>query len=550
MQPCVNVFLGLETDPDIVARADINKNGSVNIIDVQRVVNVFLGRVENMRHLKRFLIIGLFLFHFACSAEAATCNVKDYGARGDGSTDDSQSIQNAIDDCYNQGGGTVLFPSGTYRADKIRIKSNVTLKLNGINMNDVVIKGTDDGFGPVVDATGRSNVGIEGPGTIDRGLGGSDADDPYQEDWEQDKTIVHMRDSTNVRIKDILITSEAYDTHYRGDHLVTSDCVNVTYDNVTIRANQERATNDSFHTTNGGKNINIINSAVYAGDDSMVFHGSAEWDPNGDGDSGYDEVLVQNVYIDGHCVQGGIMLTTAGIEGEPDSSRQTNMTFDNIYIEDALSEWGWGKGIAINPRGPNVKYENVTFSNITIRGDVPQPFEGIVYYRGGPGSDLHGCEGNHIVFRDIDVYRDRTSSDDQSIIQAMNDVTFENVTYIYPAGQSIPSTLIAFDKINGLCVNNFKIIKGGSEVSNPYNYLDWSGATNVTVGQACGGPLPPLEGDLNNDGTVNVIDVQLCVNVFLGLETNPDIIARADVNDDGSVNVIDVQRVVNVFLGG
>jgi len=55
--------------------------------------------------------------------------------------------------------------------------------------------------------------------------------------------------------------------------------------------------------------------------------------------------------------------------------------------------------------------------------------------------------------------------------------------------------------------------------------------------------------DINSDGVVNVIDVQLCVNVFLGTETTPDIIARADVNDDGSVNVIDVQRIVNVFLG-
>ena len=38
------------------------------------------------------------------------------------------------------------------------------------------------------------------------------------------------------------------------------------------------------------------------------------------------------------------------------------------------------------------------------------------------------------------------------------------------------------------------------------------------------------------------------MNVFLGSQTDPEISARADVNSDGSVNVLDVQIVVNTFL--
>jgi hypothetical protein len=49
---------------------------------------------------------------------------------------------------------------------------------------------------------------------------------------------------------------------------------------------------------------------------------------------------------------------------------------------------------------------------------------------------------------------------------------------------------------------------------------------------------------------VNVLDVQLCVNVFLGTQTDPDIVARADVNGDNAVNVLDVQLIVNKFLAG
>ena len=55
---------------------------------------------------------------------------------------------------------------------------------------------------------------------------------------------------------------------------------------------------------------------------------------------------------------------------------------------------------------------------------------------------------------------------------------------------------------------------------------------------------------MNGDGQVNVLDVQLCVNVILGTETDPDIVAHADVNEDGDVNVLDVQTIVNVILAG
>ena len=47
-----------------------------------------------------------------------------------------------------------------------------------------------------------------------------------------------------------------------------------------------------------------------------------------------------------------------------------------------------------------------------------------------------------------------------------------------------------------------------------------------------------------------MLDVQLCVNVVLGLEAEPTIVERADANRDGQANVLDVQIVVNAFLGG
>ena len=61
-------------------------------------------------------------------------------------------------------------------------------------------------------------------------------------------------------------------------------------------------------------------------------------------------------------------------------------------------------------------------------------------------------------------------------------------------------------------------------------------AALVMIGPTC---------DLNQDGQVNVLDVQLITNQVLGLAACTD-----DLDGSGSCNIIDVQRVVNAALGG
>ena len=57
-------------------------------------------------------------------------NILDYGAVGDGRTNDGPAIQKAIDACAAAGGGRVLVPGGhTYKSGSLLLHSHVELHL-------------------------------------------------------------------------------------------------------------------------------------------------------------------------------------------------------------------------------------------------------------------------------------------------------------------------------------------------------------------------------------------------------------------------------------
>jgi len=60
-------------------------------------------------------------------------NVKtQYGAKGDGVTDDTTAIQNALNAAATQGGGVVYLPAATYLVSNLLIDTNVTLIGDGV----------------------------------------------------------------------------------------------------------------------------------------------------------------------------------------------------------------------------------------------------------------------------------------------------------------------------------------------------------------------------------------------------------------------------------
>ncbi len=53
-----------------------------------------------------------------------------------------------------------------------------------------------------------------------------------------------------------------------------------------------------------------------------------------------------------------------------------------------------------------------------------------------------------------------------------------------------------------------------------------------------------LKGDVNNDGEVNIADINAVIDIILTGGTN----ARADVNGDSEVNIADVNTLIDIIL--
>lgn len=71
-----------------------------------------------------------------------TLEVKEFGATGDGKTNDTAAINTAIEKCHAAGGGTIHFPAGKYIAASIHLKSNIRLQLD----RDAAIHGAKAGY--------------------------------------------------------------------------------------------------------------------------------------------------------------------------------------------------------------------------------------------------------------------------------------------------------------------------------------------------------------------------------------------------------------------
>lgn len=84
-------------------------------------------------------------------------SVKDLGAVGNGTADDTAAIQAAIDRVESLGGGTVYFPKGTYKITDTLTIDSAGVYLNGEGWKSIITRSTD--FGDTLLVTGNDTTG-------------------------------------------------------------------------------------------------------------------------------------------------------------------------------------------------------------------------------------------------------------------------------------------------------------------------------------------------------------------------------------------------------
>lgn len=120
---------------------------------------------------------------------AESVSIKDFGAVGDGVTNDTTAIQNAIDAVFAAGGGTVNVPKGNYLIGVVNLKSNVSIMGVGEASKFTTSNPTVGAF------TGSNVSNIEIAHIFIQGTNIVDPSDPQNGD-----TGVYLNTCTNIKI--------------------------------------------------------------------------------------------------------------------------------------------------------------------------------------------------------------------------------------------------------------------------------------------------------------------------------------------------------------
>ncbi len=316
--------------------------------------------------MKSFAVAVAFLWLASCSADAfaevaRVFNVREQGAKGDGKSLDTGAIQRALDACGDAGGGTVLFPPGTYLSQPLTLRTKTTLLIE----TGATLRATDDPadykrtdepkkFTPFLSGEDLEDVTIAGRGVID-GAGARwwvDAEAARQKKpgytLPRPNMIVLER-VANLVVRDVTLQNSP------KFHLVPTECDGVTVTGITILA-PERSPNTDGIDPSMCRRVTITGCTIDCGDDNVAIKASKK--AKGREFACEDITVTDCTFKHGHGMSIGSE-TVGGVR----NVRVKNCTFENT-----------DNGIRIKSdrtRGGNV--ENVVFEDLkmtNVRGAI------------------------------------------------------------------------------------------------------------------------------------------------------------------------------------
>jgi polygalacturonase len=324
----------------------------------------------------------IFLFCISIVKAQFFYNVKDFGAKADGITVDTKAINAAIEAASKSGGGTVVFPAGTYLSFSIHLKSFTSLHFdNGstllaadstadgkydaaeINANDKYQDyGHSHWHNSLIWGDSLQNVAITGNGIINgKGLRRNASE---RRPWGN--KAIALRLCRNVILRDFTILN--------GGHfgILATGVDNFTLDNLTMDTNRDGMDIDCC------SNVHISNCSINSPwDDAVCLKSSFAL--------GYAKPT-QNITIT-NCLVSGFDLGTfyngtyqrnewkkvpdkMGPTGRIKFGTESNGGFKNITISNCVFEYC--RGLALETVD-GALLEDVVINNITMKDMVNAP---------------------------------------------------------------------------------------------------------------------------------------------------------------------------------
>ena len=394
------------------------------------------------------LLIAPSIVLASAMAQTKVCDVRAYGAKGDGITKDTKAIQAAIDDCAAAGGGTVRLSGGRFVIAPIELKSNLEFDVE----KDAVLLGSADRADypqavrmrqqtvePLIELANANNVTIKGGGVIDgqgkvwwdyvkgvkdTGILGTDHPRPM---------LLLIDHSKHVVVEDITIQNSGFwqVVPYYSDDLV--------FRNLRILAPQRGAPNTDAIDPFSSSHVTIDHVFASTGDDNVAIKSGAINSPGPDSPS-HDITITDCEFEAGHGLSIGSEVA-GGVQ---------NVRAERIRFK------GTDQGIRVKAnrdRGNDVS--NLTFKDITMENVRTAILISEYYPRVMPEGDVAAAPIGRLTpfFHDIHIENvTATGSDWAGVViglpeSPVKELTMKNVSISATKGLNIAFAQVTLDHV-------------------------------------------------------------------------------------------------------
>ncbi|SHG62733.1 Polygalacturonase [Pedobacter caeni] len=440
---------------------------------------------------------GLVFMAFIAVVQAADINILNKGAVADGSTLNTLSIQKAIDECHQTGGGKVIFPAGRFLSGTIVLKDKVTLYLekDAVLLGSTELKdyknmdpfteglGIDVGWALLVAIDAR-NIGIEGAGVID-GQGSAikakhilTDTRPEGQRWGLRPFLIRIVRCTGVKVSGVTLKyAGAWTSHYFQSKEIHIEGIKI--ESVGV------AHNDGIGI-DGCQQVRIKDCDIVSGDDALVFKttsakmackdivvsglrlksNQAGIKIGTESMAAFENIKISDCHIY-DTRNGGIKLLTV------DGARVRNIEVSDITMENVRTSMLFRLGSRLSvfrkeeSRQQTGILDRVTIKNVkAVAADDAQltPPSGILI-TGVPGHDITSLSLENI---EITLAGGGTEEDAKVLVPEAIDQYPEIKTF----GPKIPAYGLWARHVKGLKVVNVKFILKAKDLRPPFVYED------------------------------------------------------------------------------